>query len=311
MVAARTAVHGLSTSDLDQIRGSLAVGRKPRVMFTSSAGQIAGQSGQVVRLDDPAGHDDWVVVRFGRDELPFSPADLQLPLKAPRARRGGGRDHVGVGGGGRRGGPPGGDALTPAPGPPMLPATATPPAPVASKEPPMSPAKSRRDPGAELPASPERPRAASRGSGAVRPGASPRSEAASGSPTTVVAAVIPPDAPSTDTPAGSAAPFSGPARPTTARRGRPKPPVALTVTLTYAAGAWAVGASQGTKVLAKPQPVRAADALRMVAMLDVPAVRETVEGIVSAARAEAEREADRLRSELAEIEARLAELGKG
>ncbi len=40
----------------------------------------------------------------------------------------------------------------------------------------------------------------------------------------------------------------------------------------------------------------------------VEAVHEAVEEIVSAARAEAESQAERLRAELAEIEARLAEL---
>jgi hypothetical protein len=43
-------------------------------------------------------------------------------------------------------------------------------------------------------------------------------------------------------------------------------------------------------------------------MLDVPGVQEAVEQIVSAERAEAQSQAERLRAELAEIEARLAEL---
>jgi vacuolar-type H+-ATPase subunit E/Vma4 len=46
----------------------------------------------------------------------------------------------------------------------------------------------------------------------------------------------------------------------------------------------------------------------MVALLDVPGVHEAVEHIVAAERAEAERAAERLRAELAGIEARLAEL---
>lgn len=74
---------GLSTADLEKIRETLAGGRKPKVMFTASAGQIAGQSGQVVQLTDPAESDEWVVVRFGHDELPFPPHDLTVP---PRGR---------------------------------------------------------------------------------------------------------------------------------------------------------------------------------------------------------------------------------
>jgi hypothetical protein len=46
----------------------------------------------------------------------------------------------------------------------------------------------------------------------------------------------------------------------------------------------------------------------MVSLLDVPGVHEAVDEIVSAARSEAERQAERLRAELAEVESRLAEL---
>src|SRR5438876_7418557 len=79
MVAARTAARGLSPADLDGIRDTLAAGRRPKVVFTDTAGQVAGQVGQVVRVGDPAGGEDFVTVRFGRDELPFSPADLAMP----------------------------------------------------------------------------------------------------------------------------------------------------------------------------------------------------------------------------------------
>jgi hypothetical protein len=89
---------------------------------------------------------------------------------------------------------------------------------------------------------------------------------------------------------------------------KPKAPPGLTVTLAYADGEWTVGAVQGSKSLAKPYVIKASEALKMVSMLDVPGVHEAVEEIVSAARAEAEQQAERLRSELAEIEARLAEL---
>lgn len=74
---------GLSTADLDRIRETLAGGRRAKVVFTASAGQIAGQTGHVVALADPEVTEEWLVVRFGHDELPFSPADLAL---APRGR---------------------------------------------------------------------------------------------------------------------------------------------------------------------------------------------------------------------------------
>ena len=84
-MAIATSTRGLSAADLDSIRATLVAGRKPKVVFTEAAGQIAGQIGQVVELLDPSG-DEWVVVRFGRDELPFSPTDLAIPPKSPVKR---------------------------------------------------------------------------------------------------------------------------------------------------------------------------------------------------------------------------------
>ncbi|HEV7899637.1 MAG TPA: hypothetical protein VGP31_17525 [Planosporangium sp.] len=83
----RAAARGLSTAELEQIRDALAVGRRPKVVFTQSAGQIAGQQGQVVELTDATVSDEWVVVRFGRDELPFSPADLAIAPRGAAPRR--------------------------------------------------------------------------------------------------------------------------------------------------------------------------------------------------------------------------------
>jgi hypothetical protein len=232
MAAARSAVRGLSTDDLQSIRDTLAAGRKPRVMFTETAGQIAGQIGQVVELTDPEVSEEWVVVRFGKDELPFSPTDLTIPPKGARA----------------------------APAKKAAPASA-PPAP----EPEL---KITRSP---VPA--------------------PREEA---KVTTV-------DAPPADKPA------ERPAR-KAAKAARPKAPPGLTVTLAYTEGEWTVAATQGAKSLAKPYVIRPSEALKMVALVDVPGVQEAVEQILSVERNEAEQQAEKLRAELAEIEARLAEL---
>jgi hypothetical protein len=85
----------------------------------------------------------------------------------------------------------------------------------------------------------------------------------------------------------------------------------MTVTLAYTEGEWTVAAQQGTRALAKPYVIKPTDALKMVAMLDVPGVHEAVEAIVASERAEAQHHAERLRAELADIEAKLAELGMG
>jgi hypothetical protein len=234
MAAARTGVRGLSADEVQAIRDGVGAGRRPRVVFTAAAGQIAGQVGQVVSLLDPGASDEWMVVRFGRDELPFSPGDLQVAPKGVTARK----------------------AVVPAPaGEPVVPARPEPEfvidKPVPVKAPPP-----------------------------VVPEPAP------------VAAVAPAPAP----------------RKAVARPARVKGPAGLTVTLAYAEGEWTVAAAQGAKVLAKPYVIRPAEALRMVSLVDVPGVQEAVEQIMSVERAEAEQQADRLRAELAEIEARLAEL---
>lgn len=232
MAAAQTTGQGLSTEELQQIREALAGGRKPKVVFTEAAGQIAGQLGQVVELTDPEVSDEWVVVRFGRDELPFSPADLAIAPRGATSRR-----------------------AKPEPEPEPVP------------EPEF---KIVREP---VPA--------------------PREEA---KVTTV------------DTP--PARPADGEPKPArrSAKPARPKGPAGLTVTLTYADGEWTLAATQGAKALAKPYVIKPAEALRMVAMVDVPGVQEAVEQILAAERREAEQQAERLRAELAEVEARLAEL---
>ncbi|MBY8875809.1 hypothetical protein K7640_28680 [Micromonospora sp. PLK6-60] len=222
--------QGLSDEDVRSFREALAAGRKPKVVFTASAGQVAGQVGQVVELTDPAVSDEFVVVRFGRDELPFSPADVAV---APK-------------GAGRR-------VAEPKPAPePESPAAAAEPEFVLDR--PRVPAPRREEP------------------------AVPQQQVDKPAPRRV------------------------------AKAARPKGPAGLTVTLAYADGEWTVAAQQGSKALAKPYVVKPAEALRMVALVDVAGVREAVEQILAAERAEAEQQAEKLRAELAEIEARLAEL---
>ncbi|MEU4481768.1 hypothetical protein AB0F68_27445 [Micromonospora sp. NPDC023966] len=219
--------QGLSTDEVQGIREALAAGRKPKVVFTAAAGQMAGQLGQVVELTDPEASEEFVVVRFGRDELPFSPTDVAI---APK-------------GAGRR----------PAEPKPEPPAEEPPAEPEFVLDAPPVPAPRREEPRVEQQAEPKPARRA-------------------------VKAV------------------------------KPKSPAGLTVTLAYAEGEWTVAAQQGAKALAKPYVVKPAEALRMVALVDVPGVQEAVEQILAAERAEAEQQAEKLRAELAEIEARLAEL---
>jgi len=220
--------QGLSSDEVAGIREALTAGRKPKVVFTAAAGQIAGQVGQVVELTDPEVSEEFVVVRFGRDELPFSPADVAI---APK-------------GAGRK------------------------------------PAEPKPEPEAEEP-----------------PVAEPE----------FVLDTPRMPAPRQEEPKVEQQAEAKPAR-RVVKAAKPKSPAGLTVTLAYADGEWTVAAQQGAKALAKPYVVKPAEALRMVALVDVPGVQEAVEQILAAERAEAEQQAEKLRAELAEIEARLAEL---
>ncbi len=83
------------------------------------------------------------------------------------------------------------------------------------------------------------------------------------------------------------------------------------MTLAYADGEWTVGATQGSRALAKPYVIKPAEALKFVGLLDVPGVHEAVEQIITSERELARGQAEKLRAELAEVEARLAELGTG
>jgi hypothetical protein len=242
-----TAARGLSGADMEAIRTALDAGRKPKVEFTPAAGQIVGKFGQVIDLLDPS-EEEWIVVRFGRDELPFSAADLAIPARATAKRA------------------------------PKAAAVVAKPEPEPEPEPTF--------PTYEELAAPTRP---------ARTAAS-RQEA-------------PMSAPANDTPVPAQA--AGEDKPRkVAKAAKPKPLPSLTVTIAYTDGDWTVAAQQGSKALARPYIIKAAEALQLVGMLDVPGVAEAVEQIIEGERSQAQAHAARLRNELAEIEARLADFPK-
>jgi hypothetical protein len=266
--------RGLSTADLDQIKQVLAGGKRPRVMFTDQAGQIAGQVGQVVALEDPKSSDEWIVVKFGGDALPFSPADLTLP-------------------------PRGGAPAKKAPAKATEPAATTPSGrkPLAIGDDLLAREAAQKETAqketAKKAASPT-PAGAEPAGGTAPANQPPTRKEPSVSEATPA------------TPADS--PATTPRKPA-GRAPKIKPPAGLTVTLAYTEGEWTVGAMQGAKALAKPYVIKPAEALKMVGMLDVPGVQEAVEQILSTERDVAKAQADKLRAELAEVEAKLAELG--
>jgi hypothetical protein len=69
----------LTDDDLADLRAKLGAGEKPRVVvLVASAAVAAGTRGNVIRLGDPA-DSEYIVVRLGRDEVPFAPTELGIP----------------------------------------------------------------------------------------------------------------------------------------------------------------------------------------------------------------------------------------
>jgi hypothetical protein len=89
----------LTDGDVADLRARLSAGEKPRVVVrTASAAVPAGTRGNVVRMGNPS-DGEFIVVRLGRDEVPFAPSELAVggrggrpaksapaPAAAPRAR---------------------------------------------------------------------------------------------------------------------------------------------------------------------------------------------------------------------------------
>jgi hypothetical protein len=72
----------LTDDDVTSLRTRLAAGERPRVVIrVASAAVAAGTRGNVVRLGDPK-EGEYVVVRLGKDEVPFAPSELGLPGRA-------------------------------------------------------------------------------------------------------------------------------------------------------------------------------------------------------------------------------------
>ena len=75
----------LTEDDVAALRSRVAAGEKPRVVVrTPSASVAAGTRGNVVRLGDPKDN-EYVVVRLGRDEVPFAPSELALSTRGKAA----------------------------------------------------------------------------------------------------------------------------------------------------------------------------------------------------------------------------------
>jgi hypothetical protein len=229
----------LSSADIAHLEAVLAQGKKPKVVFTDAAGQVAGRAGKVVALD-PAGVDDFVHVAFGSDELSFSAAELRLPAPGEGARRAP-----------RQRASEPSEPVAP-PGPGLLPDEPKPKPAVSERKPVTAPEVSQPAVAAEAAAAPK------------KKVARPRAAAAKHSE--------------------------------------------LSITLTYEDGEWSVAATRGARTVVKGAKVAHSNALAMCQAAGSDEVAEVVDEVVEKIRSEAAEEASRLRRQLEEAEARLAEL---
>ncbi|SDD02471.1 hypothetical protein [Glycomyces harbinensis] len=231
----------LSSADIAHLEAVLAQGKKPKVVFTDAAGQVAGRSGKVVALD-PSGVDDFVTVAFGSDELAFAAGELRLPAPGEGARRAP-RQRAGA-----------------------------PAAPLAPSGPGLLP----DEPESELEPKPKPVTASER-----KPVSAPE---------------VPQQAEPVPVKKKAARP-----------RAAAKSPE-LTVTLTYEDGEWSIAAARGARTVVKGAKVAHTNALAMCQSSGSDEVAEVVSEVVEKIRSEAAEEAARLRRQLDEAEARLAEL---
>lgn len=283
----------LGEGDVARLRDGLAAGSEPRVqLLVDTAAAPAGTRGPVVALRDPAAEPEFVVLRVGGDEVPFSPGELTWPVRAPR-----GRSTAEAAGG--DGGTPGASAAPraspqPSAGPPAsaqpsagASPRAEPPAPV---EPPASAGPSVS---AGPPVSPAPPRVVAGSAESGDPSDGDRSAAPAGGPVDPAAGPAPVDPPGARPRPRRAAPRAG-AEP-------------FTVTLRFTGTEWTAETTRGGR-RGKPRPVPVAALRAMAERLDDPELRRSVLTAVEACRDQARARAERLRAELEQVETVLAQL---
>lgn len=80
----------LTDDDVSMLREKVSAGEKPRVVIrTASAAVAAGTRGNVIRVGNPK-DGEFIVVRLGKDEVPFAPIELGIagrPAAASTTKR--------------------------------------------------------------------------------------------------------------------------------------------------------------------------------------------------------------------------------
>lgn len=75
----------LTNDEVAGLRARLSAGEKPRVIVRAASAAVpAGTRGNVIRMGNPS-EGEFIVVRLGRDEVPFAPAELALSARGKTA----------------------------------------------------------------------------------------------------------------------------------------------------------------------------------------------------------------------------------
>jgi hypothetical protein len=75
----------LTDADVSSLKSRVQAGEKPRVIVRSASAAVpSGTRGNVVRIGNPS-EGEFIVVRLGKDEVPFAPNELALSARNGRA----------------------------------------------------------------------------------------------------------------------------------------------------------------------------------------------------------------------------------
>jgi hypothetical protein len=262
------AAPALTDADVKDLAFRIKGGDTPRVVVrTASAAVPAGTRGNVVRIGNPS-EGEYIVVRLGRDEVPFAPSELSLPTRGRGAAT----------------------AATAATGSaPAAKKTAA-----ATSRPARSSSRSTASTG---PAKATSTRTAAKSS-------SSRSSAPAKSTSATKAAA---KAAKAGAPSRTAATKRASAPAAGRRRKSGRSPQPLTVTLRFADSRWTVEAQRGSRRIARAMPLRPGAVSAFAEHVDEEAVRDALIETVESCRAVVEEKAASLRAELDAAEASLRE----
>ena len=266
-------VAGLDAAQVDKLRAAIASGGRPRVQLP--AAQFgAGTTGTVLRVGDPAADgDDYVIVQVKvggvTDELGFSPDELATPTRKRAAKQ----------------------QPDPAPAPAPVTRAATP-----AKTAPAKPAPAKTAPAKPAPAKP----APAETAPAKNAKATPKAAPAKAEPPNAA----PQAAPARAATAKGATVNTASRRPSRSGRGSSVPSVSIN--LASEGASWTLSAQRGPRTLLRKTPVMPGVVAAIAGLLEQPDLERSVAEVNDASRAEAEAHAERLRAELAEVEAVLS-----